>query len=168
MTYRVERLDDRHDLEPFDCGNDELSEWLKRHARSATGQGTRTYVLVAEPTGRVVGYFAIAPHMVEREEVPRPVGRGAPRQIPAILLAKLALDRGWHGSGLGSDLLVRALAMIVEAAQVAGGKLVVVDAIDEAATRFYERHDFDVVPGSSTRLVKKLSTVAKALVLPWP
>jgi GNAT superfamily N-acetyltransferase len=168
VTYRVEPLHDDHDLEPFDCGNDELSEWLKRYARHATGQGTRTYVLLDERTGRVVGYFAIAPHMVEREQMPRRIGRGAPRQIPAILLAKLALDRDAQGRGLGSDLLVRALEMIVEVAQVAGGKLVVVDAIDEAASRFYEHHDFDATPGNPSRLVKKLSTVAAAVGRPWP
>ncbi|MFA5785436.1 MAG: GNAT family N-acetyltransferase [Actinomycetota bacterium] len=168
MTYRVEALDDDHDLQPFDCGNDPLNEWLKRHARHATGQGTRTYVLVDERTGGVVGYFAIAPHLVEREEMPSRIGRGAPRRIPGILLAKLALDRDAQGCGLGGDLLVRALEMIVEGARVAGGKLVVVDAVDEAATRFYEHHDFDAVPGNPSRLVRKLSTVATALRLPWP
>lgn len=168
MTYRVEPLHDDHDLEAFDCGNDELSEWLKRYARHATGQGTRTYVLVNERTGRVAGYFAIAPHIVEREQMPRRIGRGAPRQIPAILLAKLALDRDVQGRGLGSDLLVRALEMIVEVARVAGGKLVVVDAIDDSAWHFYEHHDFDATPGNPLRLVKKLSTVAATVGLPWP
>lgn len=168
MTYRVERLHDGHDLQAFDCGKVELNEWLIRHARHATGQGTRTYVLVDERTEGVVGCFAIVPHMVEREQVPRCVGRGAPRQIPAILLAKLALDRDAQSRGLGSDLLVRALQTVVEAARVAGGKLIVVDAIDEAAARFYEHHDFDPIEGNPSRLVQKLSTVATALRLPWP
>ncbi|MFL5799137.1 MAG: GNAT family N-acetyltransferase [Actinomycetota bacterium] len=168
MTYQVEPLGGDHDLQSFDCGNDELTEWFIRFAGHATGQGTRTYVLVDEQTRRVVGYFAIAPHFVEREQVPRRIGRGAPRQIPAILLAKLALDRRVQGLGLGSELLVRALERIVELARLVGGKLVVVDAIDEAAARFYERHDFDVVEGNPSRLVKKLSTVAAVVGLPWP
>ncbi len=168
MTHRVEPLRDDHDLQAFDCGNDELSEWLIRFARHATGQGMRTYVLVDERTRKVVGYFAIAPHFVEREQMPRGIGRGAPKQIPAVLLAKLALDRDVQGRGLGSELLVRALERIVEVARAVGGKLVVVDAIDEAAARFYEHHDFDAIEGNPSRLVKKLSTVAAALGLPWP
>lgn len=168
MTYRLEPLQREHDLEPFDCGNAGLTEWLQQHARHATGQGTRTYVLIDARTGVVAGYFAIAPHLVERDKMPRRIARGAPRQIPAVLLAKLALDRSIQGHGLGSELLIRALGTIVESARVAGGKLVVVDAINDVAQRFYEHHDFETVPGSTSRLVKKLSTVADALGLPWP
>jgi GNAT superfamily N-acetyltransferase len=169
VTHRLEPLhpDHDHDLERLDCGNDDLSAWLRQHARHATRQGTRTYVLVDERSGVVEGYFAIAPHMVEREEMPRRVGRGAPRQIPAILLAKLALDRSRHGQGLGGELLVRALGVIVEAGRRAGGKVIVVDAIDDGARRFYEHHDFDPLPNDPTRLVMKVSTAA-ALQLPWP
>lgn len=115
-----------------------------------------------------MGYFAIAPHLVEREAVPARIGRGAPRQIPAVLLAKLALDQRAHGAGLGRALLIRALEKIVEAAKRGGGKVVVVDAIDEEAAAFYQHHDFEPLPGNPKRLVLKLSTVAKALKIPWP
>lgn len=164
----VEALTDRHEVGSFDCGNGELTEWLRLHARRAVGQGTRTYVLVEGEQTEVLGYFALAPHLVEREELPRRVGRGAPRQVPAILLAKLALDTRRQGQGLGGELLVRALSTAVEAARVAGGKLVVVDAVDDAAARFYQRHDFVPVPDNPRRLVMKLSTVAKAIGVEWP
>ena len=49
-----------------------------------------------------------------------------------------------------------------------GGKVVVVDAIDDGAVAFYERHDFVATPSDPHRLVRKLSTIAKALELPWP
>lgn len=167
MTLAVEPLAD-HELDAFDCGHGALSDWLRRHARQAARQGTRTYVLVDERTRAVVGYFAIAPYLVEREAMPRSIGRGAPRQIPAILLAKLALDRSAHGQGLGSELLVHALEIIVESARAAGGKLVVVDAIDGAARAFYERHDFQPVPDHPRRLVQRLSVIAATLGRPWP
>ncbi len=125
-------------------------------------------MLVDTETDRIVGYFAIAPHLVERDAVPARIGRGAPRQIPAILLAKLALDRDRQGTGLGRTLLVRALEKIVLAAKHAGGKVVVVDAIDREAAEFYEHHDFVPVPGDPHRLVMKISTVARELAVPWP
>ena len=118
MSYRVEPLAD-HDLTSFSCGNDELDEWLYRHARTATGHGTRPYVLVAE-TGSVVGYFAIAPHYLAREDAPPRLARGAPAKLPAILLAKLALDSSVQGQGLGAELLVHALTTILDAARRAG------------------------------------------------
>ena len=91
MTYRIEPLAG-HDLGAFECGNDDLGEWLRRHARTATGQGVRTYVLVDED-GAVVGYFAVAPHLLDRAEAPSKLARGASRRIPATLQAKANPDK---------------------------------------------------------------------------
>ncbi|MCC7075541.1 MAG: N-acetyltransferase [Acidimicrobiia bacterium] len=166
MAYRVEALAD-HDLDGFGCGNRELDDWLVLHARPATGQGTRTYVLVGVESA-VVGYFAIAPHYLSREETPGKLGRDAPRKIPAILLAELAPDTLIQGQGLRAGLLVLALGTIVEAARRAGGRTIVVDAMDENARRFYEHHDFGPRPADVRRLVLELSTAAQALGLRWP
>jgi predicted N-acetyltransferase YhbS len=166
--YHVDALSDRHELTQFDSGNNDLDVWLRDHARTAASQGTRTYVLIEDESTDVVGYFALAPHLVEREALPRRIGRGGPRQVPAILLAKLAVVRRLHGAGLGSDLLLRALSTALTAARAAGGKLLVVDAINAGAAAFYEAHDFQPVPGNPRRLVIKLSTVAKELGAPWP
>lgn len=166
MRLRVEPLGN-HQLEGFACGVDELDDWLIRHARTATGHGTRTYLLVDE-SGRVVGYFAVAPHYLARGEAPPRLGRGATSRIPAILLAKLALEQSLQGSGLGSELLLHALRTVVEAARTAGGRVVIVDAINDEASQFYERHDFQPLPQNPRRLAMKLSTAAKVLGLEWP
>jgi len=168
VSHRVEPLGAHHDLETFRCGEPSLDEWLHRHAHNAAGQGTRTYVLVAETGNEVGGYFALAPHLVARGDTPISVARGAPERIPAILLAKLALDERLRGRGLGSELLVNALTTIIAAARTAGGRIIVVDAIDEAAAAFYRAHDFRECPTNPHRLVMKLSTAAGALGVPWP
>ncbi len=168
MSYRVEPLADGHDLDAFACGHDSLDAWLKQHARPATRQGTRTYLLIGDATGAVAGYFALAPHLVERDEAPHRVSRGAPRRIPAILLAKLALHEHLHGQGLGADLLIHALTTTIAAARSAGGRVVVVDAIDENAASFYRAHDFQPSPANPYRLIMKLSAAARALGLTWP
>lgn len=168
MSHRIEPLADGHDLDAFTCGHPTLDAWLREHAHRATRQGTRTYLLVDNGTEAVVGYFAITPHIIEREEAPRRIGRGAPRQIPAILLAKLALHERLHGQGLGAELLIHALTTIVIAARSAGGRIVIVDAIDHNAARFYRAHDFEPTPNDPQRLILKLSTAAKALRLSWP
>jgi GNAT superfamily N-acetyltransferase len=164
---RVAALGDSYDLAAFRSGNLELDGWLRDHAALATGQGTRTYV-VLDSRDTVVGYFAIAPHVLDRGEAPKKLARGAPRQIPSILLAKLALSQHLHGQGLGAELLVRALSTIVEAARIAGGKLAIVDAIDAGAVAFYRHHDFQPPPNRPDRLVMKLSTAARALGVDWP
>jgi GNAT superfamily N-acetyltransferase len=166
VTYRIEPLAE-HDVVAFSCGIPDLDVWLQRHARTATGHGTRTSVLVDEKAS-IIGYFALAPHYLERRDAPPKLARGATRQIPAVLLTKLALDASVQGQGLGGELLVRALEVIVDAARKAGGRVVLVDAIDDDAVTFYLHHDFELLPGPSRRLVMKLSTAATALGLGWP
>jgi predicted N-acetyltransferase YhbS len=167
LTYLIQSLGDDHDLTAFSCGNAQLDVWLRQHAHAATGQGTRTYVMVDEGE-RVVGYFAVAPHTIDRDQLSKKAGRGAPHHIPAVLLAKLALDETLHGQRLGGELLVAALDTIVDAARRAGGKFVVVDAIDEGAAAFYAHHEFEPMPSAPLRFTRKLSTIAKALDHPWP
>jgi GNAT superfamily N-acetyltransferase len=168
VSYRVEPLSAGHDLQAFDCGHDDLNSWLHQHAGRAAGQGTRTYLLIKEATGVVVGYFALAPHLLERDDAPASVQRGSSRRIPAILLAKLALDRSLQSQGLGAELLVHSLTTIVAAARAVGGRLIVVDAVDENAASFYRAHDFKPSPADPRRLIMKLSTAAHALGVTWP
>jgi GNAT superfamily N-acetyltransferase len=167
LKLRVETLNARHDLSAFSSGNLELDGWLQEHARHALGQGTRTYVVV-DRGHTIVGYFSIIPHVLDRDEAPKKLARGAPRQIPGILLAKLALSESLQGQGLGAELLICALATILDAARVAGGTVVIVDAIDPAAAGFYRHHDLEPLPNRADRLVLKLSTIAKALDADWP
>lgn len=158
-----ERLRADHDLSPFASGNDALDLWLREHALHADRTGTgRTYVWV-DGTGRVVGYYTLAPHLVRRDETPPAAGRGAPEIIPAILLARLALDRSLHRQGLGAALLADALEIALEAIRKVGGRLIVVDAIDAAAASFYAHHGFVAVPGNPHRMVMKASRVARSL-----
>jgi predicted N-acetyltransferase YhbS len=93
--------------------------------------------------------------------------------VPAYLLARLALDLSLQGQGLGGELLVDALGRIVAAADVAGGRLIVVDAIDEAAAAFYARHDFRSVRGAAAsvsprRMAMKIATARSALGVSRP
>jgi len=156
--YRSQRLDAAHDVIGFTCGNEVLDRWLREHA--ATAQAKRTSVTYVWTTGDigVVTYYSLAPHLIENADLPRRFGRGDPRQIPAILLARLALAGELRGTGLGGILLHDALTRAVAASQQVGGRYVVVDAIDDNAQRFYEHYGFVAAPRLS-RLVRKISDI---------
>jgi GNAT superfamily N-acetyltransferase len=159
-VFVTEPLQELHDAGRFDSGKPELDEWLRRHALSAEARRTgRTFVWHED---RVLAYYTLASHLLVREDLPKPVGRGGPRQIPAVLLARLALDRTFHGRGLGGVLLADALTRVVIATQTVAARFVVVDAIDEPAARFYEHHGFRPIP-QTARLVQRISDIAAAL-----
>lgn len=160
-TYDSVPLNDDHDLDSFDCGNPVLNSWLANEARRAQKAGTaRTWVWVTEddPT-RVCAYYSLAPTAVVRDELSRSQAAGYSGDIPGYLLAKLAVHQDLQGHGNGGNLLVDALIRAYNAADAVGGRLVVVDAIDDAAARFYERHDFVPVKGNPHRLAVKMATI---------
>lgn len=158
------RLTEEHDVSQFDCGKDVLDKWLQTKAHSADkGMTSRTYVWVYEGDPAVKAYYAIAPTSVNRAEDGLSSGAaGGMQTVPAFLLAKFALDTSLQGQGYGSDLLVDAVSRIMGAAQVSGGRLIVVDAIDDDAFNFYKKYDFIPVKNTPGRLVMKMTTALQA------
>ncbi len=112
--------------------------------------------------GEVVGYYSLSAHKVVREDVPGQVGRGGPREIPAVLIGKLALTRSARGQGLGELLLADALTRVLAATHHVAARLVVVDALSEPVALFYERMGFVRVPGSLL-LVQRVRDIRAAL-----
>lgn len=146
----------------FTSGQPELDRWLQQHALSAQARRTaRTFVWHVGDS-RVVAYYALAAHLLERDELPAKLGRGGPRQIPSVLLARLALDQTLQRRGLGGVLLADALDRVLVAAETVAARFVVVDAIDLQAAAFYEHHGLRSIP-ESHRLVAKLGDLAAAL-----
>jgi len=158
-----EPLAAHHLLDGFHCGVEALDRWLIDHAAHAQSMRTAQTFVWHRNDDRVVGYFSLAAHLVVRGELPRKAGRGSPASIPAIMLARLALDAGLHGEGLGGELLWDALTRARAASDIAAARLVVVDAINPEAAAFYEHHGFAPIPENPYRLVQKMSDIAGAL-----
>ena len=149
-----------HVVEGFNCGVAELDRWLQRSARVAASTGTAaTYALCRDR--RVVGYYALAMNSVGHEHAPSRLRRGMPDPVPVVLLARLAIARSEQGKQLGGHLLVDGLRRCVRGGREFGARAVVVDAIDEQATAFYEHFDFHQLDGH--RLWRRLTDVANAL-----
>lgn len=164
MDLLSEPLDDRHVLTSFSSGREQLDRWLRDSARRAQVQGTgRTWVWHAGDCN-VAAYFTLAAHVLHREALSRTQQRSLPREVPAILLAKLALGQELHGQHLGQQLLVDALTRCVAAGELVGSRFVVVDAIDDRAAGFYAKYGFTPIPGTTpARLLRRLSAIAADL-----
>ena len=160
----LETLTDEHDVSSFECGEESMDAWLRNAARTGQRSGMSQTHVWARPDRTVCGYFSIAPTSVIPDGLStRERGRGD-KPLPGYLLAKLALASDLRGQSppIGPLLLIDALTTIVEAADRVGGRLVVVDALNEAAHRFYQSADFRPIEGTN-RLVAKVSTVRSAL-----
>ncbi len=161
--FVLEPFSEFHDVAEFDCGNVELNSWLRRHAAAShKADLARTYV-ACDVVG-IAGYFSLATGSVRPAEAPKRFARGMPRYpIGTILIARVAVDLRCQGQRLGSKLLSEALRRAVAASDAAAARLVVVDAIDEAAVGFYQRWGFIDVPDNPRRLLRKMSDVRASL-----
>lgn len=151
-----------HDLDPFDCGIAVLDEWLKRRARRNEAEGaSRTFVISDGP--RVVGYYSLSAASIIHQDAIGKVRRNMPDPVPALLLGRLAVDRNWHGRGLGGDLLSDAVLRAVGAAELIGIRAILVHAISDAAKVFYERHGFRPSPFDTKTLMITLDEARRML-----
>ena len=166
MTYISEPVDiPLTGAESFDSGVPSLDDWLR--STSVTMEKAnmgRTFVW--RDGEAVVAYYHLAPHELGQEGIPsRDRFAKKNRPVPSFLIAKLALSKTLQGRGLGAALLYDALVRIVAAASQVGGRLVIVDAIDERAAGFYGAHGFKEVrvehPDRPRRFFRSISSIVE-------
>jgi GNAT superfamily N-acetyltransferase len=95
----------------------------------------------------VVGYHALAGASIEHLDATHRAAKGMPRhQIPALLLARLAVDESVKGRGLGAFLLRDAMMRTLSVSEQVGIRLLLVHALNDDARPFYEHFGFEPSP----------------------
>lgn len=159
-----EKLSAGHDLSGFDSGEPALDDWLRRRAeRNEASGASRTYVVCA--ARRVVGYYTLAAGAVAHAEAPGRIRRNAPDPVPVLVSGRLAVDKAFHGEGIGTGLLRDAVVRIVQAAEIAGVRAILVHAISEAAKRFYQKYGFVESPSDPLTVMITVAEAARMLAI---
>ena len=145
---RVLPLTGSHDRQGFDCGRQELNDWLRQIAHQHQEKGlSRTFVATLEEyPDHICGYYALTLTELENRHLPAAWRKKLPRRIPGVRLGRLAVDKQYQDKGLGELLLVDVLTRMQRIHTEAGGIGLFVDAIDERAAGYYRRFGFDASP----------------------
>lgn len=145
---RILPLAGNHDRQGFDCGRQELNDWLWRVARQHQDKGlSKTFVAVREEEpARICAYYALTLAELENRHLPDAWRKKLPRRIPGVRLGRLAVDGIYQGKGLGELLLMDALTRARRIYLEAGGLGLFVDAIDDRAAEYYRRFGFQAAP----------------------
>ena len=80
--------------------------------------------------------------------------------VSATLIGRLAVAEARQGAGLGAMLLADAVRRAYASAATVGSSMLVVDAINERATAFYQGNGFVRLP-DSLRLVLPMHTIER-------
>lgn len=158
-------LGSEHRINGFDCGVGSLGIWLVKHARAAAGAGSaRTYVVMDTKQDRVVGYHALSLASIDHADAIDRGRKGMPKHpIPAMLLARLAVDKTVQGKGIGAFLLRDAMSRALSVAEQAGMRLLLVHALNGQARAFYEHFGFEPSPSNAMNLQLLVKDIRLAL-----
>jgi GNAT superfamily N-acetyltransferase len=161
--FLIEPLGKGHDRTRFSCGEESIDRYLRTQAsQDIRRKANAVFVMVdtSEP-GHVIGYFTLCATALNPGAVPEAALRHIPRYplVSATLIGRLAVDKSSQGRGLGATLLANALRRAYENAAIIGCSMVVVDAIDDRAVRFYEAHGF-IRLADSMRLILPMAAIA--------
>ena len=160
----IEPLAPSHDRASFHCGASSLDAYLKTQAGQDQRRKANAVFVMVElgfPT-TVLGYFTLCATGLAQGIVPAEARKHVPRYplVSATLLGRLAVAKPRQGQGLGAILLAHALRKAYDSADSVGSSMVVVDAIDENAARFYAAHGFVRLP-DSMRLILPMRVIGK-------
>jgi GNAT superfamily N-acetyltransferase len=105
-----------------------------------------SYVTTLADSKVVAASYSLVFAAIDQKRLPAKVVKGLGKyDIPVILVARLAVDHREQGKGLGKALLKDAILRTIQASEIAGLKLLLVHAKDEAAANFYRTHGFEPV-----------------------
>lgn len=150
-VFETQLLHEHLDLSQFDSGQPALDDWLRNEAvKAQKADVARVHAWTRPGSDEVVAYFALVPTLVSPSTLPRSArGPYSRSDVVGYLIGRLALARSLQHQGLGFDLLVDACGTAAAASQKAGGRVIVVDAIDDSALGFYRHYGFKPIDKSN-------------------
>lgn len=145
-----------HDRSAFNSGSPVLDAYLRELASQDVKRRIASCFVAVTDEAEIAGYYTIAATGLAFGDLPPGRARKLPRYpvIPAILLGRLAVATAHQGKHLGSALVADALARAEESQIMA--HIVVVDAKDAEAARFYAHLGFEPLPEHGLRLLRRL------------
>jgi len=157
-----EPLGAHHEVESFSSGVESLDQWLQRRAlkNQATG-ASRTFVACEDR--HVFAYYALASSAVTTNAASGCFRRNMPNPIPVVVLGRLAVDKAWHGKGVGRALVRDAGLRVIQAADTIGVRGMIVHALSPEAKQFYTRLGFELSPLDPMMLMVTLADMKASL-----
>jgi GNAT superfamily N-acetyltransferase len=165
-AWYEEPISRTHDRKSFDCGDTSLNDFLQRYARQSHESGAAKTFLAIDSADKksILGFYSLAPGALAYADAPETVRRGLARHdVPGFRLARIAVDLRWQGQGLGGQLLAAAARRCLRVAAEVGGVVLIFDAKNDRAARWYT--DYGAVPliDKPLSLVMPLATFAAEL-----
>jgi len=144
-------LEKHHNRKKFECEEESLTYYIKQQVNQDIRKRLATCFVAIDEGQNVIGYYTLTSDSLGRDLIPEKYKKQVPNNYnaPVILLGRLARDINTKGTGLGEHLLLDALFRSYTLSEESiGAMAVVVDPINESASRFYDKYGFVELPDS--------------------
>lgn len=162
--YIIEPLGD-HDRAAFSCGKEALDTYIREQATQDIRRKLATVFVIASVGApkTVLAYYTLSSRELPLKQIPAEIAKKAGKysSVPVTLLGRLAIDKNCQGLGLGALALLDALHRSLIASTQIGSFAVFVEAIDEAAAKFYKKYGFLEVIDDSRKLFLPMKTISR-------
>jgi GNAT superfamily N-acetyltransferase len=165
-SWHEEPILKKHDRKSFDCGDRLMNDFLRRYARqSHESDAAKTFLAIDDADNKtILGFYSLAPGALTYADTPETVRRGLGRhEVPGFRLARIATDLRWQSQGLGGQLLAAAARRCFRAAAEVGGVVLIIDAKNDRAARWYKSYGAVPLVRKPLTLVMPLATFAADL-----
>jgi predicted GNAT family N-acyltransferase len=172
-SFSIELLSSHHNRTAFSCGDDRLDRYL--HSVASQDQKKNIaipYVILDSPEGTlrererqaIIGYYTLSMSGIDLSQLPAQIAKKLPKYpiVGVTLIGRLAVSSDYKGYGWGKLLITDALHRSLVASKTTASFAVVVDAIDDAAVKFYQRFDFELFPDSSNKLFRTMTNIDRS------
>ena len=140
-----------------------MDDYLQKQAKQDMKRKLAICFVLADENNKIKGYYTLSSAGIPNDLLPDEIKKKLPpsyTNLPVTLLGRLAISNAHKGQGLGELLLLDALKRSYDNAHASIGSMaVIVDPIDLAASKFYQKYGF-ISLHDSDRMFLPMRTIA--------
>ena len=139
---KVERLSKIYAVSNFDCGDEDLNDFIKNDAFTYQEKKLATTILFFFEES-LIGFFSAAADSLKLnldEKESYLFHQKKLEDVPAIKLARLAVDKNYQKQGVGTNILKWCMGYILECSEMMAIRFITVDAYPEKVSFYWKFH----------------------------
>ena len=149
MSLKQYKLSELETLKPFDCGDEDLNEFLMNDARFYDEQMlAHTYVFMDD--NEIVAYYCLLNDKISQTDLDKSLWRKLRKNIPhekhydsypAVKIGRFAVSQKYSGQSIGTSIIDSIKLKLFENSEYSACRFLTIDAY-RGAILFYERNGF--------------------------
>lgn len=160
---KIKLLKENNDFRNFDCGNNDLNEFLKEDSLFQKNMMLNTTYL-AFYREQLIGFLTVSADSINLRDLGENYknffqNKDIPyKRFPAIKLGRFAVDSSFQKNGVGNFLMKNFLDYIIYSSEKIGFRFVSVDAYIPAY-KFYKNHYFEPISRNFDKTFEKYEKI---------